>query len=115
MRYVLILLAAGCAANLKVTSAPAGAHVIVDGEPTGEVTPTSLTARELGGDGEHQVGVELEGHTAPAPRMVTVSGPKFRHIAGSLIFPIPVIPVNLIRGYADAEPREVHFDLEKKP
>jgi hypothetical protein len=59
--------------DLVVTSAPAGAAILLDGEDTGRATPDTL--RGLAG-GEHVVRVELWGWTAePDSLVVRVEGP----------------------------------------
>lgn len=55
--------------RVAVTSDPAGAAVAVDGEPSGEVTPVTLTLTE----GEHLLELSLDGHVATGgPIAVTV-------------------------------------------
>jgi len=53
---------------VEVTSAPAGARVLVDGVDSGKVTPTELGL----GSGDHVIALELEGYTQ-AERTVTVA------------------------------------------
>lgn len=110
MRLLLVLpLLAACSATLKVTSSPPGARILLNGQDTGEVTPAELTGRELGGGGA--LSVALDGHEAAEARPVTATT-SVRAIIGSVVFPVPVGVVNLLsRGFADAEPRELHFEL----
>jgi hypothetical protein len=112
MRRVIVLaaLSAACAHSLRVTSAPPGAHVLLDGKDTGEVTPYALTPRAIG-SGEHTVAVERDGRRCD-PQRVTTHG-SVRTVIVSLIFP-PALLVHIFsRGFADADPDAVHCDLEK--
>ncbi|MCA9729795.1 MAG: PEGA domain-containing protein [Candidatus Eisenbacteria bacterium] len=56
--------------GVEVTSSMRGAAIALDGEPTGEVTPATLTCLE---PGPHTVSVELFGADAVAPKDIDVS------------------------------------------
>lgn len=107
MRALLcVVLISGCASVLRVTSTPPGARVYVDGADTGEVTPTKLNSWEVGG-GEHQISVD------GAPPQAARTKVSARAIIGSvLIWPL-VLP-NIVRGFRDVEPAELHFDRAKE-
>ena len=55
---------------ISVTSAPAGASIVLDGVDTGRVTPAVLEGVSLG---EHTVSVSLSGYMVPEAKTVTVT------------------------------------------
>jgi hypothetical protein len=64
-------------ASLKIDSRPAGAAVFVRGEPTGLVTPATLTGLQ---PGEVEVRVELSGHSPTSHRFNLKSGESASHL-----------------------------------
>ena len=59
--------------SVRVTSAPAGAAIYLDGVNSGKVTPDTLTDVPAG---SHTVDVALSGYTSPGPSTVRVEGKK---------------------------------------
>lgn len=106
MRCMLLcaVLVSGCATTLRVTSTPPGARVLVDGQDTGEVTPTKLNSWEVGGGA-----ISVEG-AEPRAASTKVS---VKAIIGSLLI-WPLVLPNIVRGFRDVEPAEMHFDLAGK-
>ncbi len=69
--------------NLKVTSFPSGAQVVVDGAPTGKTTPMSVSLTE----GEHTVNVQIPNSGwQPDTRTVTI-------VAGNNDLSVTLLPV----------------------
>ncbi len=64
-------------ASLKLDSKPSGAAIFVSGEPTGRVTPATLTGLS---PGELQVRVELPGHTATSHLFNLKAGEAVTHV-----------------------------------
>lgn len=112
MRHVLVALTVtlgACAANLSVTSQPPGARVLIDGKDSGQVTPATIAGKQL--RGEHKVGVALDGYATPDEQSAR-AGVAISNIVWSVLLPVPVLFVNIVRGYANAEPNELHFELQ---
>jgi hypothetical protein len=64
-------------ASLKIDSRPGGAAIFVRGEPTGLVTPTTLSGLS---PGEVDVRVELAGHTPTAHQFNLKAGEAATHL-----------------------------------
>ncbi|MCE9573737.1 MAG: PEGA domain-containing protein, partial [Deltaproteobacteria bacterium] len=63
-------------ATLEIASTPPGAAIFIGGEPTGLVTPATLTGV---GPGDLEVRVELPGHQPSARVLDLKSGARVRH------------------------------------
>ena len=64
---------------LQVTSDPAGAIIVLDGQPTGQVTPNKLTLDP----GQHHVGVHLDGYR-PETALVDVGAGQTLNLSPKL-------------------------------
>ena len=63
--------------SIRVTSAPAGATIFLDGVNTGVLTPETLNDVEIG---NHEVSVTLSGYNTPVALPVNVAGAKMANI-----------------------------------
>jgi tetratricopeptide (TPR) repeat protein len=75
-------------ATVAISSTPAGAEILVDGQATGQVTPVDLTLSP----GEHTVELRLEGYQPAVQRFTAQAATRMR------------LDVPLQQGGGDAEP-----------
>ena len=117
---LVAVIMAGCATTgVRVNSRPSGATVLLDGNSTGQETPTKLLVRGLP-TGRHTITVEKQGYKSKTPpRDITV-----RVAAGEIFFSVLlaafVVPKNLCdnlwkHANRDAYRNPPTFELEKSP
>ena len=108
---IVLLMVSGCS-GVRVRSNVIDGKIFVNDKDTGLTTPARLKFGYHLQDGQHSIHVEAPGFVPSDQQLVTVFfGPG--RVVWSVVLPVPMLFINLIRGFTLAKPNRLDFSLSR--